>query len=88
MVHLSSHKVAGVREAIEDTDAILLYLPPYSLGFNPIKLYFSKLKAPLRKPPTELSTPCGTLSDRFKRPLPLRTVITFSIKPVYGVRKL
>ena len=28
--NLSSHKVAGVREAIEAVGAKLLYLPPYS----------------------------------------------------------
>lgn len=47
--NLSSHKVAGVREAIENTGAILRYLPPYSPDFNPIEKMFSKLKALLRK---------------------------------------
>jgi transposase len=41
---LSSHKVAGVREAIEARSATLLYLPPYSPDLNPIELAFSKLK--------------------------------------------
>jgi len=49
MDNLSSHKVEGVREAIEATGAILLYLPPYSPDFNPIEQYFSKLKAALKK---------------------------------------
>jgi transposase len=48
MDNLSSHKVAGVREAIEATGAELRYLPPYSPDFNPIELYFSKLKSALR----------------------------------------
>ncbi|MGA2672751.1 MAG: IS630 family transposase [Terracidiphilus sp.] len=46
--NLSSHKVSGVEEAIRATGATLLYLPPYSLGFNPIEKFFSKLKSLLR----------------------------------------
>ena len=49
MDNLSSHKVAGVREAIGAAGAFLLYLPPYSPDLNPIELAFSKLKALLRK---------------------------------------
>ena len=36
MDNLSTHKVTGVREAIEATGAKLLYLPPYSPDLNPI----------------------------------------------------
>lgn len=49
MDNLSSHKVAGVREAIEATGARVLYLPPYSPDLNPIEQVFAKLKACLRK---------------------------------------
>jgi transposase len=49
MDNLSSHKVAGVREAIEARGALLLYLPPYSPDLNPIEQLFAKLKALLRK---------------------------------------
>lgn len=48
MDRLGSHKVAGVREAIESAGARLLYLPPYSPDLNPIELAFAKLKALLR----------------------------------------
>ena len=48
MDNLSSHKVAGVRLAIEAAGARLLYLPPYSPDFNPIEMAFPKLKALLR----------------------------------------
>jgi len=44
-----THKVLGVREAIEQAGAELRYLPPYSPDFNPIENAFSKLKALLRK---------------------------------------
>lgn len=47
--NLSSHKIAGVREAIEAVGARVLYLPPYSPDFNPIEQVFAKLKALLRK---------------------------------------
>ena len=49
MDNLASHKVAGVREAIEAAGAELRYLPPYSPDFNPIEQFFAKLKALLRK---------------------------------------
>jgi len=47
--NLSSHKVAGVKEAIAAAGATLLYLPPYSPDLNPIEKLFAKLKALLRK---------------------------------------
>ena len=49
MDNLSSHKVAGVRQAIEAVGARLLYLPPYSPDLNPIEQLFAKLKNCLRK---------------------------------------
>ena len=48
MDNLSSHKRAGVRQAIETVRAKLVYLPPYSPDLNPIELAFAKLKALLR----------------------------------------
>jgi len=47
--NLSSHKVTGVREAIEAVGAGLIYLPPYSPDLNPIELAFAKFKTGLRK---------------------------------------
>lgn len=46
--NLSSHKVAGVRQAIEARGASLWFLPSYSPDLNPIELLFSKLKRLLR----------------------------------------
>jgi len=40
MDNLSSHKVAGVKKAIESVGAQVLYLPPYSPDFNPIENVF------------------------------------------------
>lgn len=47
--NLSSHKVAGVRQAVEARGARLAYLPPYSPDLNPIEQVFAKLKHLLRK---------------------------------------
>lgn len=49
MDNLASHKVAGIKEAIEAVGAELRYLPPYSPDLNPIEQFFAKLKALLRK---------------------------------------
>ena len=46
--NLATHKVAGVREAIESVGARLQYLPPYSPDFNPIENLWSKVKGILR----------------------------------------
>ena len=40
--NLPSHKVAGVKAAIEAKGASLRYLPPYSPDLNPIARVFSK----------------------------------------------
>ena len=49
MDNLSSHKVDGVRQRIENCQAELLYLPPYSPHLNPIEKAWSKLKQILRQ---------------------------------------
>ena len=48
MDNLATHKVAGVREAIEGAGARLEYLPPYSPDFNPIEAMWSKVKQGLK----------------------------------------
>jgi transposase len=49
MDNLRTHKVDGVREAIEAVGAKLRYTPAYSPDFNPIEQAYSKLKSGLRK---------------------------------------
>lgn len=67
--NLSSHKVAGVREAIAKVGASVLFLPPYSPDLNPIEQLFAKLKALLRKAAARtidaLWTQIGILLDAF-----------------------
>jgi transposase len=69
MDNLNSHKVAGVREAVEGVGARVLYLPPYSPDLNPIELLFSKFKWLVRStscPTVEsLWQLCGQLLDQF-----------------------
>jgi transposase len=48
MDNLATHKIRGVREAIQSRGARLLYLPPYSPDFNPIEPMWSKIKQILR----------------------------------------
>lgn len=70
MDNLSSHKVKGVRQAIKDVGAFLLYLPPYSPDLNPIEQAFAKLKAHLRKAAArtveELYDAIGDIMDLFQ----------------------
>jgi transposase len=47
--NLTSHKAAGVAEAITAQGAHLVYLPPYSPDLNPIEQAFAKFKAALRQ---------------------------------------
>ena len=49
MDNLTSHKVNGVVDPIVAAGASIIYLPPYSPGFNPIEMMLSKIKAYLRK---------------------------------------
>lgn len=69
MDNLTSHKVTGVREAVEARGARVLYLPPYSPDLNPIELVFSKFKWLLRsaqcRSVESLWETCGQLLDRF-----------------------
>src|SRR4029077_18143485 len=46
--NLATHTIRGVREVIQSRGARLLYLPPYSPGFNPIEPMCSKIKQILR----------------------------------------
>jgi len=46
--NLGSHKVSGVREAIEARGARMMFLPPYSPDLNPIEQVFAKLKQLVR----------------------------------------
>lgn len=69
MDNLGSHKVKGVREAIEAAGASLMFIPPYSPDLNPIEQAFAKLKALLRAKPLRtveaLWNAIGEIADAF-----------------------
>src|SRR3974390_817344 len=44
-----THKISGVREAIEAAGATQRFLPAYSPDLNPIENLYSKVKSDLRK---------------------------------------
>jgi len=68
MDNLPSHKVAGIREAIEATGAMLQYLPPYSPDLNPIEQAIAKLKSHLRKDaPRTLETLVEAIASALKK---------------------
>jgi transposase len=71
MDNLSSHKKAGVQEAIESVGAALIYLPPYSPDFNPIEQAFSKfkwlLKSAKQRTVEALWKTCGQLLNQFSK---------------------
>ena len=72
MDNLNSHKVAGVREAIEAVGAAVVYLPPYSPDLNPIETVFSKFKwlvrSQSRRTVDGLWSLCGQVSQLFEEP--------------------
>jgi transposase len=71
MDNLSSHKVSGIREAIERTGAFLFYLPPYSPDLNPIEKMWSKIKASIRKAKARSSESMAeAISDAFRSVTP------------------
>ena len=51
MDNLRTHKIDGVRQAVEAVGAKARDLPAYSPDLNPIEMAFSKLKTALVKVP-------------------------------------
>jgi transposase len=67
MDNLRAHKAAGIREAIEQAGAQLLYLPPYSPDLAPIERCWSKqLKSSLR---TAEARTCEALDEAIAQAL-------------------
>ena len=65
--NLATHKVAGVREAIEFAGARREYLPPYSPDLNPIEHLWSQVKQGLKsrapRTPRQLFKAAGAVFD-------------------------
>ena len=64
MDNLPSHKVAGIREAIEAAGAELRYLPSYSPDFNPSNSSSLNSKPCCERPPPEPSKPSSQQSPK------------------------
>lgn len=68
MDNLPAHKVAQVRQCLEDAGMGLLYLPAYSPDFNPIEQVFAKVKALLRRAaPRSFDAICDALKTILTR---------------------
>lgn len=87
MDNLASHKVAGVRSAIERAGAKVAYLPPYSPDLNPIETVFSKfkwfVKSAARRTVDGLWSVCAQASHLFQEP----EAETTSATPATATRK-
>src|SRR6187402_838257 len=70
MDNLRTHKIDGVRQAVEAVGAKVRYLPAYSPDLNPIELAFSKLKAALRKGAARMVTALMTLIRKLIKKYP------------------
>jgi transposase len=64
MDNLAAHKRPRIKRLIEEADATVLYLPPYSPDFNPIEMIWSKVKRLLR---TIAARTVEALHDAFGR---------------------
>src|SRR5436189_4858065 len=74
---ITTHRVAGVREAIEAARATLRYLPPYSPDLNPIELSYSAFKAFLRKCAERTEAALGRRIGQFVRRLSAEACANF-----------
>ena len=72
--NLAAHRVEGVRQAINEAGASILYLPPYSPDLNPIEQLFAKLKALLRKAAARTRDELWSTIGRLLETVPARRV--------------
>ena len=67
--NVAIHKVEGIRKMVEEHGSQLLYLPAYSLDYNPIENTFSSIKSWLHSNRDcvnlELDSVDGTICDIF-----------------------
>lgn len=88
MDNLSSHKVAGVKEAIEAAGGRVEYLPPYSPDYNPIEKFWSKLKAFLRSAAARTAQALGEAITRGAARVTLEDILHWFEHCGYGVPAL
>ncbi len=88
MDHVSSHRVDGVREAMENVGAELRYLPPYSPDLHSIELYCSKCKSALRTLAARTVDALWTAIGKLYDAVTPAHCHNFFYKAGYAVRKL
>ncbi len=86
--NLSSHKVTGVREALEAVGAARRYLPPYSPDLNPIERYCSKFQSTLRTLAARTVDAMWTTIGQLYDAVTPTHCNNFFYKAGYAVRKL
>lgn len=85
MDNVATHKVEGVKEAIEAASATLRYLPPYSPDLNPIELSYSAFKAFLRKCAERTEDALRRRIGQFVRRLPAQNCANFFKHAGYAI---
>jgi transposase len=75
MDNLRTHKIAGIKEAIEGAGATILYLPPYSPDLNSLEEMWSKMKAYLRKMKARTDDMLLTAIDTLLTSIPLSDIL-------------
>jgi transposase len=85
MDNVRTHKVGGVREAIEAAGASLRYLPPYSPDLNPIELSYSAFKTFLRKCAARTEDALARQAAKFLRQLKPQACANFFAHAGYSI---
>ena len=83
MDNVATHRVEGVRAAIEARGAMLRYLPPYSPDLNPIEGSYSMFKAFLRKCAERTEEALHRRAGQFVRRLQPETCANFFVHAGY-----
>jgi transposase len=85
MDNVATHKVEGIKEAIEAARATLRYLPPYSPDLNPIEMSYSAFKAFLRKYAERTEDALRRRIGQFVRRLSPKTCANFFAHAGYAI---
>jgi transposase len=83
--NVPSHKVDGVRQAIEGVGATLRYLPPYSPDLNPIEMAYGAFKAFLRKCAERTEDTLARRTGQFVRRLEAAACANFFAHAGYAI---
>jgi transposase len=74
MDNLNFHKMKVVRDAIEATGAMPIYLPTYSPELNPIEMWWADMKRVLRKLAINDESELRRAARRLRAALPLAKI--------------